>query len=114
MLCCSSGAVLLSRLPEIDRHPYVIGRRALAPGPRHTIIGEPGTSQQRIIGMDIYPTMLAAAGLPLRPDQHVDGLNLMPLLTQNATLEKRPRKNGFERVSSRNRYKYILYSNVIL
>jgi len=51
---------------------------------------KPGTSQQRIIGMDIYPTMLAAAGLPLRPEQHVDGLNLMPLLTQGATLKRRP------------------------
>jgi arylsulfatase A-like enzyme len=40
--------------------------------------------------MDIYPTMLSAAGLPLRPEQHVDGLDLMPLLTQEAPLEKRP------------------------
>ena len=51
---------------------------------------KPGTTQQRIIGMDIYPTMLGAAGLPLRPDQHVDGLNLMPLLTKSETLKKRP------------------------
>ena len=51
---------------------------------------KPGTSKQRVIGMDIYPTMLGAAGLPLRPEQHVDGLDLMPLLTQEATLEKRP------------------------
>jgi len=34
--------------------------------------------------------MLAAAGLPPRPKQHVDGLDLMPLLTQNAKLKKRP------------------------
>ena len=51
---------------------------------------EPGTSQERIIGMDIYPTMLSAAGLPLRPEQHADGVNLMPLLTENAQLKKRP------------------------
>ena len=51
---------------------------------------KPGTSEQRIIGMDIYPTMLAAASLPLRPKQHVDGLDLMPLLTQGATLKRRP------------------------
>jgi len=52
---------------------------------------KPGnTSEQRIVGMDIYPTMLAAAGLPLRPEQHVDGLDLMPLLTQEATLKRRP------------------------
>jgi arylsulfatase A-like enzyme len=51
---------------------------------------KPGTSDQRIIGMDIYPTMLGAADLPLRPDQHVDGLNLMPVLTNSETLDKRP------------------------
>jgi arylsulfatase A len=49
-----------------------------------------GTSEQRIVGMDIYPTMLAAARQPQRPDQHVDGLDLMPLLTKNKTLKKRP------------------------
>ncbi len=49
----------------------------------------PGTTEQRIIGMDIYPTMLGAAGLPLRPDQHADGLNLMPLLTKSETLKER-------------------------
>jgi len=51
---------------------------------------KPGTTEQRIIGMDIYPTMLAAAGLPLRPEQHVDGLNLMPLLAKSESLKKRP------------------------
>ena len=51
---------------------------------------KPGTSEKRVVGMDIYPTILAAAGLPLRPEQHVDGLDLMPLLTQDATLMQRP------------------------
>jgi len=51
---------------------------------------KPGISDQRVVGMDIYPTMLSAAGLPLRPDQHVDGLDLVPLLTKNETLKKRP------------------------
>jgi len=50
---------------------------------------KPGTSEERIVGMDIYPTMLSAAGLPPRPEQHVDGLDLMPLLTQGATLRRR-------------------------
>jgi arylsulfatase A len=50
----------------------------------------PGISEHRIIGMDIYPTMLAAADLPLRPDQHVDGRDLMPLLTGEVALEPRP------------------------
>ncbi len=51
---------------------------------------EPGISEQRIIGMDIYPTMLAASGQSQRPGQHVDGQNLMPLLVKNETLAKRP------------------------
>lgn len=51
---------------------------------------KPGTTSQRVAGMDLYPTMLAAAGLPLRAQQHVDGLDLMPVLTSNETLKKRP------------------------
>jgi arylsulfatase A-like enzyme len=51
---------------------------------------DPGTTEQRIVGMDIYPTMLSAAGLPQRPWQHVDGLDLMPLLSKNESLPKRP------------------------
>ena len=50
----------------------------------------PGTSEQRVIGMDIYPTMLSAAGLPPRLGQHVDGLDLMPLLTRDGPLKQRP------------------------
>jgi arylsulfatase A-like enzyme len=51
---------------------------------------KPGTSEERITGMDIYPTLLSAAGLPLRPEQHVDGLDLMPLLTKGESLKDRP------------------------
>ncbi len=38
------------------------------------VIREPVTSS------DLYPTCLAAAGLPMLPHQHQDGLNLVPLL----------------------------------
>lgn len=51
---------------------------------------KPGICRERIIGMDIYPTMLAAAGLPLRPKQHSDGINLVPLLTEAKPLQNRP------------------------
>jgi arylsulfatase A len=51
---------------------------------------EPSICKERIVGMDIYPTMLAAAGLPLRPKQHVEGLDLMPLFTKKSPLKKRP------------------------
>ena len=45
-----------------------------------TVSAEPVTST------DLYPTCLAAAGLPARPHQHVDGLDLRPVLTGGATL----------------------------
>lgn len=38
---------------------------------------------------DFYPTFLAAAGLPLRPEQHRDGVSLMPLLDGSGTLPNR-------------------------
>ncbi len=38
------------------------------------------TSEVPVISTDFYPTMLAMAGLPAHPEQHVDGLNLVPLL----------------------------------
>ena len=37
---------------------------------------------------DIYPTLLEAAGLPLIPDQHVDGESILPLLQQRGELER--------------------------
>jgi arylsulfatase A-like enzyme len=33
-----------------------------------------------VVSMDIYPTILELAGLPLMPGQHADGLSLAPLL----------------------------------
>jgi len=55
-----------NRVCQIARWPGVI-----EPGSEST---EPCTSP------DWYPTLLAAAGLPLDPQQHADGVNLMPLL----------------------------------
>lgn len=37
---------------------------------------------------DFYPTLLEAAGLPLLPEQHVDGVSMMPLLKGEDTLER--------------------------
>ena len=34
-----------------------------------------------VTGTDFYPTILELVGLPLRPQQHLDGLSLKPLLT---------------------------------
>jgi arylsulfatase A len=46
-------------------------------------------SDTRVIHMDLYPTLLEMAGLPLRPGQHVDGLSLMPLLAGTGSLPDR-------------------------
>jgi len=43
-----------------------------------SVCDEPVTST------DFYPTMLQMAGLPLRPQQHLDGLSIVPLLKQQA------------------------------
>ena len=50
-------------------------------------VTKPGrVSGEPVISTDLYPTCLAAAGQPLRPNQHVDGLNLQPLLADGASL----------------------------
>lgn len=41
------------------------------------VVKEPVTST------DLYPTILSASGQPPRPHQHLDGLDLTPLLTEN-------------------------------
>ncbi len=44
-------------------------------------VAKPGTVSDAVItSMDFYPTILEMAGLPLRPDLHVDGESLVPLL----------------------------------
>ncbi|MDR8390367.1 sulfatase [Aliifodinibius sp. S!AR15-10] len=41
----------------------------------------PGSAtREPVISMDFYPTMLEIAGISLKPDQHVDGKSLVPLL----------------------------------
>jgi len=43
-----------------------------------------------VITTDLYPTILELAGLPLRPEQHVDGVSLKPLLSgQQDTLDRK-------------------------
>ncbi|MBI4345512.1 MAG: sulfatase [Elusimicrobia bacterium] len=58
------------RVPLLVRWPA-----AVRPG---TIVAEPVTSP------DLYPTLLAAAGLPPLPQQHVDGVDFGPLLRGEA------------------------------
>ncbi len=37
---------------------------------------------------DFYPTLLEAAGLPLRPEQHVDGVSMIPLMTGEGSFDR--------------------------
>ncbi|MGJ8698231.1 MAG: sulfatase [Verrucomicrobiaceae bacterium] len=42
----------------------------------------PGTTcHEMVIGTDLYPTFLDAACVPMRPEEHLDGLSILPLLT---------------------------------
>jgi arylsulfatase A-like enzyme len=51
---------------------------------------KPGsTCAEPVTSTDFYPTMLEMAGLPLKPDQHVDGVSLLPLLKQKGKLERK-------------------------
>lgn len=53
----------------------------------------PGTQAAEVdtpvTGTDFYPTLLELAGLPLAPEQHLDGLSLKPLL-EGKPIQERP------------------------
>ena len=50
----------------------------------------PGTTcSAPVISTDFYPTMLEMAGLPLRPEQHADGVSMVPLLKGAAALDRK-------------------------
>ncbi len=59
------------------------------------LIKWPGVTKAGIVAntpvtsTDLYPTCLAAAGLSERPNQHQDGLNLLPLLSGDGQLTAR-------------------------
>ena len=50
-----------------------------------------GKIENPVIGMDFYPTLLALTDQTQKPDQHVDGINLLPLMKG----EKMPERNLF-------------------
>jgi arylsulfatase A len=52
-------------------------------------VTKPATkSDVPVISNDFYPTMLEMAGLPLMPEQHLDGLSLAPILKQDGGLDR--------------------------
>jgi arylsulfatase A-like enzyme len=44
--------------------------------------------REPVTSTDFYPTMLEMAGLPAKPEQHVDGVSLVPLLKGEGTVER--------------------------
>jgi arylsulfatase A-like enzyme len=64
------------------RVPWIV----VAPG-----LTKPGsTCDAPVISTDYYPTLLELAQLPLKPEQHRDGVSLVPLLRRAATDRGRP------------------------
>ncbi|HEX2950077.1 MAG TPA: sulfatase/phosphatase domain-containing protein, partial [Armatimonadota bacterium] len=63
-----------TREPLIIKWPHVIS---------------PGSESDSLVTTpDFYPTLLEAAGLPLRPEQHVDGMSFLPLLHGDTTFDR--------------------------
>ncbi|HME53432.1 MAG TPA: sulfatase [Candidatus Lokiarchaeia archaeon] len=54
------------------------------------IIPEGSTCNAYVNSPDFYPTLLEMAGLPLIPEQHVDGSSFLPLLQGNPSPEQAP------------------------
>jgi arylsulfatase A-like enzyme len=50
------------------------------------VVGAGSVCDEVVQTCDFYPTFLEAAGLSLMPEQHVDGLSMMPLLKQEGGL----------------------------
>ena len=80
------------------------------------IIKWPGVSlagrviHQPVISNDLYPTCLSAAGVTLDPNQHVDGVNLKPLLAET---EKLTRESLFWHFPHYNNHPFSYPSSVI-
>lgn len=48
----------------------------------------PGKNDAPAISYDFYPTILSLAGLPPMPSQHIDGLDLSPLLKKEGSFDR--------------------------
>jgi len=48
-----------------------------------------GVCSEPVTSTDFYPTMLQMTGLPLLPEQHVDGVSMVPLLTGTGKLKRK-------------------------
>lgn len=76
------------RVPTTSNHPLRVGKGSCYEGGTRVPlivfwpgVTKPGTrSETQVISMDLYPTILAAAGLIEKSPPNLDGLNLAPLL----------------------------------
>jgi len=68
--------------------PYEGGTRVplIVTGPRI----QTGECDVPTTGMDLYPTILSYIKAPLKPEEHMDGVDIMPLLTGTGTIPSRP------------------------
>ncbi len=71
-----------------DVHEGGIRVPGIARWPSHIPAGT--TSDVPVIGSDLFPTMLTAAGLSVPKDRVIDGVNVLPILTAQATEVERP------------------------
>lgn len=62
------------RVPLIIHWPGVTDRKLISETP--------------VITTDLYPSLLEMVGLPLMPDQHRDGISLVPILKQEGILQR--------------------------
>ncbi|MFC1467957.1 sulfatase [Verrucomicrobiota bacterium] len=55
-------------------------------------VTKPGTLNERdvVVGTDLYPTFLEMAGLPLRPQDHVDGVSFVAALKGETFVREKP------------------------
>jgi arylsulfatase A-like enzyme len=51
-------------------------------------INNASRSEEAVISMDLYPSILEIAGLPPLPEQHQDGISLLPLMEGEQNLER--------------------------
>ena len=88
----NGGLCTLGRVGPTSNLPLRSGKGWLYEGGvrEPTIIRAPGVTfggsvcDTPIVSMDFFPTMLELAGISSRPDLHVDGKNIVPLLRQQS------------------------------
>jgi arylsulfatase A-like enzyme len=85
------------RVPTTSNHPLRVGKGSCYEGGTRVplIVHWPGVTRPNttqvtpVITMDLYPTLLEAAGLPRSNTRNIDGVSLVPLLRESGDLAAR-------------------------